>query len=880
MSSNQYAKYSGSGGGGGGGGGSPTIGGPVVGGTDTAILFVHPSAILAQDATNLSFDATTHALTLGGNFLPAVSSIVNLGSTALVWNRLYVNEYRDPGNTIIIDSAHKLYNAAGTVVLDFSSTFLSANSHKISDVVNPVLPQDVATKNYVDTNFPNLTLSAVGSTPNANAASLSGQALNLQPFNSTNPGVVTASGGGTTNFLRADGTWAPAGTGTVTAVSVASANGFAGSSSGGSTPALTLSTTITGILKGDGTAISAAIAGDFPTLNQNTTGSAATLTTPRNINGVAFNGSADITVTSAAGTLTGTTLNSTVVTSSLTSIGAQAAALNMNSHRINNVTDPSAAQDAATKAYVDNIAAGINPAVAVQAATTAASDTSGYTYNNGVGGIGATLIANATNTALTVDGFTFTILGQRLLVKNDTQSPSGAFNGVYYVTQLQTAILPVILTRALDYDMPSDMNNTGAIPVINGTTNGTTQWVLTSLITTVGTDPLTFTRFARNPADYLLKTNNLSDVSSASTAFANITQPASAVLQGSVSTSAQTFAGEKTFNNALIGAQIATPANPSAGTDKLYFKADNNLYSLDSSGNERLVGPGMVGSDWVDESANFTPSAGFGTPTNLSVFTRRVGDTKEVVGQFTMGTTAGSSAYILLPVSAQMNAAKMPANVMGNGLGFFYGLDTPGPSDIIGNNGLADIIYFDGSATDRVFISRNSQSSAIKSMNVNGAYTSGSGVTFSFSYPVAGWSANNGPGRSGFQFYASSQVTTNSSTVTSSTFVTFDNSPAFTFTPTFTGTYKVYSNISLLASAGAQPVCRVFNTSGGATLLYESQAQVAISTGYGATLPVQSVYTLTAGVSYVFDLQVKMISGNSLTDGADAPFYMFAELCG
>jgi hypothetical protein len=59
--------------------------------------------------------------------------------------------------------------------------------------------------------------------------------------------------------------WASA-TGTVTAVSVASANGFAGSSSGGATPALTISTSITGVLKGNGTAISAAVGGtDFQT---------------------------------------------------------------------------------------------------------------------------------------------------------------------------------------------------------------------------------------------------------------------------------------------------------------------------------------------------------------------------------------------------------------------------------------------------------------------------------------------------------------------------------------------------------------------------------------------------------------------------------------
>ncbi len=47
----------------------------------------------------------------------------------------------------------------------------------------------------------------------------------------------------------------------LTAVSVASANGFAGTSSGTTTPALTLSTTVTGILKGNGTAISTATAG-------------------------------------------------------------------------------------------------------------------------------------------------------------------------------------------------------------------------------------------------------------------------------------------------------------------------------------------------------------------------------------------------------------------------------------------------------------------------------------------------------------------------------------------------------------------------------------------------------------------------------------------
>ena len=60
---------------------------------------------------------------------------------------------------------------------------------------------------------------------------------------------------------------------------------------------------------------------DVPTLNQSTTGSAGSLSPGANINGVSFTGSSNITVTAAANTLTTATLNPTVVTSSLTSVG-------------------------------------------------------------------------------------------------------------------------------------------------------------------------------------------------------------------------------------------------------------------------------------------------------------------------------------------------------------------------------------------------------------------------------------------------------------------------------------------------------------------------------------------------------------------------------
>jgi hypothetical protein len=63
--------------------------------------------------------------------------------------------------------------------------------------------------------------------------------------------------------------------------------------------------------------------GDQTTITGNA-GTATKLAASKNINGVAFDGSADITVPAAAETLTGTTLNSTVTGSSLTSVGTLA----------------------------------------------------------------------------------------------------------------------------------------------------------------------------------------------------------------------------------------------------------------------------------------------------------------------------------------------------------------------------------------------------------------------------------------------------------------------------------------------------------------------------------------------------------------------------
>lgn len=221
----------------------------------------------------------------------------------------------------------------------------------------------------------------------------------------------------------------------------------------------------------------------------------------------------------------------------------------------------------ATTAFVTtavaNAIAGVNPAVAVGYATTAAGDTSGLTYNNGVSGIGATL-TGANNTVTTIDGHAFVagdVAKTRLLVKNDTQSPSGAFNGVYLFTALHTAGTRDIFTRALDYDAPSDINNTGAIPVINGTANAQTTWVETANITTVGTDALSFTKFSLNPT----------------TLMTTSTYDAAAIAQQVLGTTATQTVTNKRITKRVIAlsAGSATPAINTDSYDVVHITAQN-----------------------------------------------------------------------------------------------------------------------------------------------------------------------------------------------------------------------------------------------------------------------------------------------------------------
>jgi len=180
-----------------------------------------------------------------------------------------------------------------------------------------------------------------------------------------------------------------------------------------------------------------------------------------------------------------------VRTSRLDQMAAPTADVSLNSRKITNLADPTGAQDAATKAYVDATKQGLDVKDSVRVATT-----------------GNITLSNTQ----TIDGISV-VAGNRVLVKD--QSTASA-NGIYVV------VSGGAWTRANDFDTSGKVTSGAFTFVEEGTANADSGWVLTTDgAITLGTTNLTFTQFSGagqiTAGAGLTKTGSTIDVGTAST---------------------------------------------------------------------------------------------------------------------------------------------------------------------------------------------------------------------------------------------------------------------------------------------------------------------------------------------------------------------------
>lgn len=172
--------------------------------------------------------------------------------------------------------------------------------------------------------------------------------------------------------------------------------------------------------------------------------------------------------------------------------------VDVGSKRITNLATPSSSTDAATRGYVDSVAQGLHFHATAKGATTATLATlSGATVSYSGGTQAITWTGGTALTSTFTDGVSFTASttessASRILVKNegDVGGLGAAYNGIYYVYGARE------LRRSVDANTAAEYIGGDFIFILEGTTYNNTGWVQTEVITTLDTDSILWDQFS------------------------------------------------------------------------------------------------------------------------------------------------------------------------------------------------------------------------------------------------------------------------------------------------------------------------------------------------------------------------------------------------
>ena len=257
---------------------------------------------------------------------------------------------------------------------------------------------------------------------------------------------------------------------------------------------------------------------------------------------------------------------------------------------VNLTRDPQSSLQAATKQYVDTIAAaGLHYHAPVRVEEPSNLT---VTYDNGTSGVGATLTNAGTQAALVLDNVTM-VVSDRVLIANQTNQ---AHNGVYTVTNIGSASTNWVLTRATDADSygPSDPDALGegdAFFIKEGDTNaGHLDVMTTSGEIVFGTTNIVFSEVAEttvySAGDGLTLSGTEFNVGAGTGITVNATTVST--VQDIATSATPTFDGLNTTGNITFGDN--DKAIFGAGSDLQIYHDGSNSYMLEGGTGSLILG--------------------------------------------------------------------------------------------------------------------------------------------------------------------------------------------------------------------------------------------------------------------------------------------------
>lgn len=312
---------------------------------------------------------------------------------------------------------------------------------------------------------------------------------------------------------------------------------------------------------------------------------------------------------------------------SLNDFAAPTGALSINGQRLTDLSDPAAAQDAATKAYVDSVAQGLDAKASVRAATTA-------------------------NIALTgtpiIDGVALAP-GDRVLVKNQT---APAENGIY-VGAAGT------WTRAADADTWNELVS-AYVFVEDGTVNANAGFTCTVKSGgTIGVTPVTWVQFS-GAGQVIAGTGLLKDGNTLSVDTSVIAALASPTLTGTPTAPTASAATNTTqiATTAFVKSQGYITATQAPVLSVAGKTGVVTLAVTDVSGAAPLASPALTGTPTAPTAAVATNSTQIAT----TAFVKSQGYI--TAGQAPVLSVAGRTGVVTLAVADVAGAAPAASPVL------------------------------------------------------------------------------------------------------------------------------------------------------------------------------------------------------------------------